>query len=72
MLGILIFCINFYFQGELVACGIFSGSKNFEGSRCSCIRANYLANPPLVIAYALAGTVNIDLQTEALGEPIII
>ncbi|PIO29619.1 hypothetical protein AB205_0176370 [Aquarana catesbeiana] len=55
-------------EGELVACGIFSGSKNFEGNRCSCIRANYLANPPLVIAYALAGTVNIDLQTEALGE----
>ncbi|CAI9560203.1 unnamed protein product [Staurois parvus] len=55
-------------EGELVACGIFSGSKNFEGSRCSCIRANYLASPPLVIAYALAGTVNIDLQTEALGE----
>ncbi|XP_072255171.1 iron-responsive element-binding protein 2 [Pyxicephalus adspersus] len=59
-------------EGELVACGIFSGSKNFEGNRCSCIRANYLASPPLVIAYALAGTVNIDLQTEALGEPIVI
>ncbi|XP_018408266.1 PREDICTED: iron-responsive element-binding protein 2 [Nanorana parkeri] len=55
-------------EGELIACSIFSGSKNFEGSRCSCIRANYLASPPLVIAYALAGTVNIDLQTEALGE----
>ncbi|XP_068131910.1 iron-responsive element-binding protein 2 [Hyperolius riggenbachi] len=57
-------------EGELVACGIFSGSKNFEGSRCSCIRANYLASPPLVVAYALAGTVNIDLQTEALGENV--
>ncbi|KAM9311825.1 iron-responsive element-binding protein 2 [Gastrophryne carolinensis] len=55
-------------EGDLVACGIFSGSKNFEGSRCSCIRANYLASPPLVVAYALAGTVNIDLQTESLGE----
>ncbi|XP_069621662.1 iron-responsive element-binding protein 2 [Ranitomeya imitator] len=54
-------------EGELVACGVFSGNKHFEGSRCSCIRANYLASPPLVIAYALAGTVNIDLQTDALG-----
>ncbi|XP_069836568.1 iron-responsive element-binding protein 2 isoform X2 [Dendropsophus ebraccatus] len=54
-------------EGELVACGVFSGNKHFEGSRCSCIRANYLASPPLVVAYALAGTVNIDLQTEALG-----
>ncbi|XP_053573247.1 iron-responsive element-binding protein 2 isoform X2 [Bombina bombina] len=55
-------------EGELVACGVFSGSKHFEGHLCDCIRANYLASPPLVIAYALAGTVNIDLQTEALGE----
>ncbi|KAM4677433.1 iron-responsive element-binding protein 2 [Discoglossus pictus] len=55
-------------EGELVACGVFSGSKHFEGHLCDCIRANYLASPPLVIAYALAGTVNIDLHTEALGE----
>ncbi|XP_075432178.1 iron-responsive element-binding protein 2 isoform X2 [Ascaphus truei] len=55
-------------EGEVVACGIFSGNKHFEGHLCSCIRANYLASPPLVIAYALAGTVRIDLQTEALGE----
>uniref|UniRef100_A0A8C5M2H0 Iron responsive element binding protein 2 n=1 Tax=Leptobrachium leishanense TaxID=445787 RepID=A0A8C5M2H0_9ANUR len=54
-------------EGDLVACGIYSGSKHFEGHRCSCVRANYLASPPLVVAYALAGTVNIDLQTEALG-----
>ncbi|KAG8576402.1 hypothetical protein GDO81_009848 [Engystomops pustulosus] len=54
-------------EGDLVACGVFSGNKHFEGSRCSCIRANYLASPPLVVAYALAGTVNIDLQTDALG-----
>ncbi|KAE8617088.1 hypothetical protein XENTR_v10008980 [Xenopus tropicalis] len=55
-------------EGELVACGVFSGNKHFEGNRCSCVCANYLASPPLVVAYALAGTVNIDLQTEALGE----
>ncbi|XP_063782633.1 iron-responsive element-binding protein 2 isoform X2 [Pseudophryne corroboree] len=55
-------------EGDLVACGIFSGTKHFEGSRCSCVRANYLASPPLVVAYALAGTVNIDLQTDALGD----
>ncbi|XP_053318573.1 iron-responsive element-binding protein 2 isoform X2 [Spea bombifrons] len=54
-------------EGELVACGVYSGSKHFEGLRCSCVRANYLASPPLVVAYALAGTVNTDLQTEALG-----
>ncbi|XP_063305495.1 iron-responsive element-binding protein 2 [Pelobates fuscus] len=54
-------------EGDLVACGIYSGSKHFEGHRCSCVRANYLASPPLVVAYALAGTVNIDLQTEPLG-----
>ncbi|KAM4747240.1 iron-responsive element-binding protein 2 [Rhinophrynus dorsalis] len=55
-------------EGELVACGVYSGNKHFEGHRCSCVRANYLASPPLVVAYALAGTVNIDLQTEPLGE----
>ncbi|KAM8972201.1 iron-responsive element-binding protein 2 [Pelodytes ibericus] len=54
-------------EGELVACGIYSGSKHFEGHRCSCVRANYLASPPLVVAYALAGTVNINLHTDALG-----
>ncbi|XP_077173578.1 iron-responsive element-binding protein 2 isoform X1 [Paroedura picta] len=54
-------------QGDLVACGVLSGNKNFEGRLCSCIRANYLASPPLVVAYAIAGTVNIDFQTEPLG-----
>ncbi|KAG8440181.1 hypothetical protein GDO86_006109 [Hymenochirus boettgeri] len=55
-------------EEKLVACGVFSGNKHFEGNRCSCVCANYLASPPFVIAYALAGTVNIDLQTAALGE----
>ncbi|XP_070619283.1 iron-responsive element-binding protein 2 [Erythrolamprus reginae] len=58
---------NAIVQGDLVACGVVSGSKNFEGRLCSCIRANYLASPSLVVAYAIAGTVNIDFQTEPLG-----
>ncbi|XP_062819615.1 iron-responsive element-binding protein 2 [Anolis carolinensis] len=58
---------NAIVQGDLVACGVLSGNKNFEGRLCSCIRANYLASPPLVIAYAIAGTVNIDFQMEPLG-----
>jgi len=51
----------------LVTCGVLSGNKNFEGRLCDCVRANYLASPPLVVAYAIAGTVNIDFQTEPLG-----
>nr|XP_020663708.1 iron-responsive element-binding protein 2 [Pogona vitticeps] len=58
---------NAVMQGDLVACGVLSGNKNFEGRLCSCVRANYLASPPLVVAYAIAGTVNIDFQTEPLG-----
>ncbi|XP_074863197.1 iron-responsive element-binding protein 2 isoform X2 [Carettochelys insculpta] len=54
-------------QGDLVACGVLSGNKNFEGRLCDCVRANYLASPPLVVAYAIAGTVNIDFKTEPLG-----
>ncbi|XP_059802013.1 iron-responsive element-binding protein 2 [Hypanus sabinus] len=54
-------------QGDLVACGILSGNKNFEGRLCDCVRANYLASPPLVVAYAIAGTVNIDFEKEPLG-----
>lgn len=54
-------------QGDLVTCGVLSGNKNFEGRLCDCVRANYLASPPLVVAYAIAGTVNIDFQTEPLG-----
>lgn len=60
-------CIFFFFQGDLVTCGVLSGNKNFEGRLCDCVRANYLASPPLVVAYAIAGTVNIDFQTEPLG-----
>lgn len=56
------------FQGDLVACGIISGNRHFEGRLCNCVRANYLASPPLVVAYALAGTVAIDFEEEPLGE----
>ncbi|XP_012867402.1 PREDICTED: iron-responsive element-binding protein 2 [Dipodomys ordii] len=59
--------LNAVKQGDLVTCGVLSGNKNFEGRLCDCVRANYLASPPLVVAYALAGTMNIDFQTEPLG-----
>ncbi|NXD61113.1 IREB2 protein, partial [Corvus moneduloides] len=54
-------------QGDIIACGVLSGTKNFEGRLCDCVRANYLASPPLVVAYAIAGTVRIDFDTEPLG-----
>ncbi|XP_059533963.1 iron-responsive element-binding protein 2 isoform X2 [Myotis daubentonii] len=59
--------LNAVKQGDLVTCGVLSGNKNFEGRLCDCVRATYLASPPLVVAYAIAGTVNIDFQTEPLG-----
>ena len=54
-------------QGNLVAAAVLSGNRNFEGRISPDIRANFLASPPLVVAYAIAGTVNIDLATEPLG-----
>ncbi|XP_048236748.1 cytoplasmic aconitate hydratase-like isoform X3 [Haliotis rufescens] len=54
-------------KGELVTCGVLSGNRNFEGRIHPLTRANYLASPPLVIAYALAGTVCIDFETQPLG-----
>ncbi|KAK5867004.1 hypothetical protein PBY51_011528 [Eleginops maclovinus] len=54
-------------QGDLVACGVLSGNRHFEGRLCDCVRANYLASPPLVVAYALAGTLGIDFEKESLG-----
>ena len=54
-------------KGELVVCGVLSGNRNFEGRIHPLTRANYLASPPLVVAYALAGTVDIDFETEPLG-----
>lgn len=52
---------------DLVAAAVLSGNRNFEGRIHPHVRANYLASPPLVVAYALAGTVDIDLETEPLG-----
>ncbi|XP_072173901.1 cytoplasmic aconitate hydratase-like [Diadema setosum] len=55
-------------KGDLVACGVLSGNRNFEGRIHPLTRANYLASPPLVIAYALAGRVTIDFEKEPLGQ----
>src|SRR5215216_2280525 len=52
---------------DLVAAAVISGNRNFEGRVHPLVKANYLASPPLVVAYALAGTVDIDLNNESLG-----
>jgi aconitate hydratase len=52
----------------LVVCAVLSGNRNFEGRIQQDVRANYLASPPLVVAYALAGTITKDLTREPLGE----
>ena len=54
-------------EGELVVCSVLSGNRNFEGRISPHIKTNYLASPPLVVAYALAGRMDIDLTTEPLG-----
>jgi aconitate hydratase len=54
-------------QADLVSASVLSGNRNFEGRVNPDVKANYLASPPLVVAYALAGTVDINLETEALG-----
>ncbi len=54
-------------SGNLVAAAVLSGNRNFEGRVHAEVRANYLASPPLVVAYALAGTTDIDLTKEPLG-----
>ncbi len=54
-------------RGGLVAAAVLSGNRNFEGRVHPLTRANFLASPPLVVAYALAGTVDIDMETEPLG-----
>jgi aconitate hydratase len=52
---------------DLVVASVLSGNRNFEGRISPHVKANYLASPPLVVAYALAGTVDIDLTTEPIG-----
>ncbi|MEL6296631.1 MAG: aconitate hydratase AcnA [Pseudomonadota bacterium] len=55
-------------DGDLVATSVLSGNRNFEGRISPDVRANYLASPPLVVAYALAGTMDINLATDPLGQ----
>ena len=55
-------------SGDLVAAAVLSGNRNFEGRINPLVKANYLASPPLVVAYAIAGTVDIDLATQPLGK----
>ncbi len=52
----------------LVVCAVLSGNRNFEGRIQQDVRANYLASPPLVVAYALVGSLNVDVTTEPLGQ----
>ncbi|TAL83069.1 MAG: aconitate hydratase AcnA [Rhodanobacter sp.] len=54
-------------EGDLAVASVLSGNRNFEGRVHPEVKMNYLASPPLVVAYALAGTLDIDLTTEALG-----
>jgi aconitate hydratase len=55
-------------KNDLVGASVLSGNRNFEGRVHNLVRANYLASPPLVVAYALAGNVNIDFETEPIGK----
>ena len=57
-------------ENELVVASVLSGNRNFEGRVHPEVKANYLASPPLVVAYAIAGTVNIDLTREPLGRDV--
>jgi aconitate hydratase len=54
-------------EANLVAAAVLSGNRNFEGRINPLVKANYLASPPMVVAYALAGTIDIDLTTESIG-----
>ncbi len=54
-------------EGKLTTCSVLSGNRNFEGRIHPLVRMNFLASPPLVVAYAIAGTMDIDLQHEPLG-----
>ncbi|MEO9963808.1 aconitate hydratase AcnA [Nisaea sp.] len=55
-------------KGDLVVTSVLSGNRNFEGRVNPHVKANYLASPPLVVAYAIAGNMNVDLYRDALGE----
>jgi aconitate hydratase len=55
-------------EGDLVVCSVLSGNRNFEARIHSEVKANYLASPPLVVAYAIAGRMDVDLTTEPIGD----
>jgi len=55
-------------DNDLIACSVLSGNRNFEGRVNPDVRANYLASPPLVVAYAIAGNLNVNITEDALGE----
>ncbi len=55
-------------EGDLIVAGVLSGNRNFEGRIHQLVQANFLASPPLVVAFALAGTVDIDLSKDAIGQ----
>jgi aconitate hydratase len=55
-------------ENDLLVTSVLSGNRNFEGRIHPLVKANYLASPPLVVAYALAGTVNVDFATEPIGK----
>ncbi len=55
-------------EGDLIATAVLSGNRNFEGRISPDVRANYLASPPLVVAYAIAGDMNIDLTRDPIGQ----
>ncbi len=55
-------------ENDLTVCGVLSGNRNFEGRISPHVTANYLASPPLVVAYALAGSLNIDLYKDPIGQ----
>ena len=59
---------NCIIDNDLIASAVLSGNRNFEGRVHPHTRANYLASPPLVVAYALAGTVNFDFEAQPLGQ----
>jgi aconitate hydratase len=54
-------------EGKLIVTSVLSGNRNFEGRIHSEVKANYLASPPLMVAYAIAGNMNIDITKEPLG-----
>lgn len=55
-------------EGDLTVCGVLSGNRNFEGRISPHVKANYLASPPLVVAYALAGSMKVDLYNDPIGQ----